>query len=67
MKLSIVDMRAVLKERTQGVTGRKASDDPVDIMAGVKDIQSVIDEMKKYALEQISTKEELKNEQKTNQ
>ena len=64
MKLSIVDMRAVLKERTQGQTGRKASDDPVDILAGVKDIEAVLDEMKKYAMEQISTKEDLKNEQK---
>lgn len=65
MKLSICDLRAVLKERTIPMTSKKASDDPVDIMVGVKDIQAVLDEMKKYAMEQISTKEELKNEQKT--
>lgn len=65
MKLSIIDMRAILRERTNLLTNKKASDDPVDILAGVTDIQSVIDEMKTYANEVIETKKELeKNEQK---
>lgn len=66
MKLSIVDMRAVLKERTIPMTSKKASEEPVDLLAGVKDIQTVLDEIKKYAEDLIATKEEIKNEQKAN-
>lgn len=63
MKLSIVDMRAVLKERTQAMVGRKASEDADMILAGVKDIKAILEEMESYANELILTKEALANEQ----
>ena len=64
MKLSIIDMRAVLRERAALMTSKKASEDPVDLMAGVADVQSILDEIKKYALELVATKEQLKDEAK---
>jgi hypothetical protein len=63
MKLSIIDMRVVLKARTAELTGKKASEDPVELLAGVKDIRTILDEIETYATEMISTKEELANEQ----
>ena len=62
MKLSIVDMRAVLKERTLSMTGRKASEDAEMILAGVQDIKAILEEMESYANELIHTKEVLTNE-----
>lgn len=62
MKLSINDMRAILKERTAQMVGKKASDDPSDIMAGVIDLKAIIAEIETYALELAEIKEELKNE-----
>jgi predicted nucleotidyltransferase len=61
MKLSIADMRAVLKERTQSMVGRKASEDPEMILAGVIDLRVVLDEMETYANELIETKKALAN------
>lgn len=63
MKLSITDLRAVLKERTQSMVGKKVSDDPDIILAGVKDIKTVLDEMEIYAKEVIHTKELSQNDQ----
>lgn len=62
MKLSINDMRAILKERTAQMVGKKASDDAADIMVGVIDLEAIISEIKTYALELVEIKEELKNE-----
>lgn len=59
MKLSIADLRAVLKERTQSMVGRKASEDADMILAGVKDLRAVLDEIETYANEVIQTKEAL--------
>lgn len=69
MKLSIADMRAVLRERSQSMVGRKASDDPVDILAGISDIRAILNEMENYAVEMAATAEELRkelNDQKAN-
>jgi len=69
MKLSIADMRAVLKERSILMVGRKASEDPVDILAGVSDIRAILNEMENYAVEMTATAEQLReelNEQKAN-
>lgn len=65
MKLSIVDIRALLKTRTAVATGKKAPDDAAGILASVKDIQAVVDELKKYAEELATTEEQLENEQAT--
>ncbi|MCK9428954.1 MAG: hypothetical protein M0R17_02950 [Candidatus Omnitrophica bacterium] len=62
MKLSIIDLRAVLKERTQLMVGRKASEDPVEVLAGVKDIRVVLDELETLANELLLVKEQLENE-----
>jgi hypothetical protein len=63
MKLSIVDMRALLKTRSAEVTGKKAPDDAAGIIAGVNDVQVILDEMKKYAMDLAATEEQLRNEQ----
>jgi len=63
MKLSIIDLRAVLKERTQLMVGRKASEDPVEVLAGVKDIRVVLDELETLANELLLVKEQLENEE----
>jgi hypothetical protein len=63
MKLSIADLRAVLKDRTQSMVGRKASEDPDTILAGVKDLRVVLDEMEAYANEVNETKEALSTNQ----
>jgi hypothetical protein len=62
MKLSIVDMRALLKTRTAELTGKNSPDDAVGILAGVKDVQVILDEMEKYATELATTEEQLRNE-----
>jgi len=66
MKLSIVDMRAVLKERTQVMIGRKAPEDPETILACVADIRTVLNEIEIYANALIQTREELEIEQSKN-
>ena len=63
-------MRAVLKERSILMVGRKASEDPADILAGVSDIRAILNEMENYAVEMAETAEQLRaelNEAKANQ
>lgn len=62
MKLSIADMRAVLKERSQSMVGRKASDSAADILAGVNDIRAILNEMETYAVELATTEDQLRAE-----
>ena len=65
MNLSIVDLRSVLKTRVNEVIGRNATEDPVGILAGVKDIRVVLDEMETLANSELATREQLKNESET--
>lgn len=55
-------MRAVLRTRADKLTNRKASDDPADIVAGVKDCQAILNEMHTHAEELAKIKEKLEAE-----
>lgn len=56
-------MRAVLKTRVDGLTKAKASEDVVEIKAGVMDVRTILDEIDQYADNVIATKDELRNEE----
>jgi hypothetical protein len=62
MHLAITDMRAVLQARTAGMVSKKASEDPTDILAGVADIRTVLNEMENYANNLIVEREKLEQE-----
>jgi hypothetical protein len=64
MELAITDLKAVLKARVSTFCRNKKLEDENDIRAGIKDVENVLTDMKRYADELESTKEELRNEEK---
>jgi hypothetical protein len=67
MKLSVIDLRALLKTRVQELTGKNAPNDPDGLLAGVSDVQAVLDEIKTFAEQWALEKEKLEREQEASE
>lgn len=60
MNLFIPDLCEVLKSRVKALTDRKAHGDPGQILAGIADVRSVLDEMYAKAEELAMEQEQLR-------